>query len=503
MKIFRKIFQDPFFLAILSALLLRLSFPKFDCWILAWVAFVPLFFSAEKQKPVKVLLVSWIWGFVFFASTLFWLINVTIPGMLVLSACLGFYGVFFMMGYASLKERLSFFERIFFVPALWVLLEFCRAHLLTGFPWALLGYSQTYNLAAIQAADICGAFGVSFMVMFVNILIFEGIVSARAGKKFEGLRFLCPLLIVCLWFSYGSWRLVEDPGKSCGLKISVIQGNISQDIKWVTSFQERIFKKYSLLTEIVRLKQEPDLIVWPETAFPYYMEFNNEDLYLKDLARRLKIPILTGSMRFSDMRYFNSAVLFLSSGRLAKIYDKIHLVPYGEYIPLRKWMPFMANILPIEDFTPGKKYEIFAINGKECPEIHFGVLICFEDIFSGLAAQFVKKGADFLVDITNDGWFGDTASPYQHMQASVLRAVENRVYVVRSANTGISCFIDDTGRILGEVQVKGKSTYVTGSATTMVYKTDRHSLFTKIGDLFAVLSVFYALGIIFLRRRRP
>jgi apolipoprotein N-acyltransferase len=159
--------------------------------------------------------------------------------------------------------------------------------------------------------------------------------------------------------------------------------------------------------------------------------------------------------------------------------------------------------VPIEDFTRGKDFTVFSISSKYCPRLNFSTLICFEDIFSGLAAQFVRRGADFLINVTNDGWFGDTASPYQHMQASVLRAVENRVYVVRSANTGISCFIDDTGRILGEVQVKGKSTYVTGSATTRVYKTDRHSLFTKIGDLFAVLSVFYALGIIFLRRRRP
>ena len=489
----RSIIKNSFFLAAASAVLLRLSFPKFDLWILAWFAFVPLFFALRKHGGLKVFAISFFSGFLFFVLTVFWLIHVTVPGMFILSFYLGLYWAAFGLIYGSLKTRLNFWQRIFFAPCLWVSLEFARSHFLTGFPWALLAYSQTFNLAAIQAADIFGAYGVSFIVVFVNIALFEIIRDYPTKAPFKVPRLLIPLLILLAWLAYGSYRINEDPQRSCPFKIAIVQGNIPQEIKWVSSFQDRIFKKYQLLTDIIRLKNNPDLIIWPETAFPDYLEFGDNDAPLKDLAKETETPLLVGSIRFKDMRYYNSAILFSPKGAVLGVYDKIHLVPFGEYIPSRKILRFVERVLPIEDFTPGTEHEIFSVGGLRCPGIKLGVLICFEDIFGDLASRLVRRGADFLVNITNDAWFGDTSSPYQHMEASVFRAVENRVFVVRAANTGISCVLDDLGRSLVTVKgIGGKETFVTGAETSLIYKTGRRGLYTKTGDIFTFACMVYA-----------
>lgn len=502
MSILKKVFKNPFFLAVLSAVLLGLSYPKSNLWILAWCAFVPLFYSIDKQRPGKTLLLSFLSGFLFFALTLSWVVHVTVPGMFVLSAYLALTFAVFCLVYNFMREKLKSWQVLSFVPALWVLLEFTRSHALTGFPWALLGYSQAPNLMAIQAADIFGAAGVSFMVVFVNIFLFELFHNYGTQKPFVDHEVLIPFLIILCWLAYGAYRLHEPVVKRCALKVAVVQGNISQDIKWVTSFQDKIFKKYKLLTELVALKDEPDLVVWPETSFPDYLVSNENDGPLKDMAMGIKTPLLAGSIRLEKMRYYNSALLYSDVGKIRGVYDKIHLVPFGEYIPMRRLLPFVERILPIEDFTAGSRYEIFSVAGSACRGIKFGVLICFEDIFGEMSRQFVRRGADFLVNMTNDAWFGDTASPYQHMQASVLRAVENRVYVLRAANTGVSCFIDDTGRVFNAVQdLSGKETFVTGCQSGFVFKSGRRSVYTKTGDWFSILCIFYVAGMILGRWR--
>ncbi len=503
MKISKSIFRN-LFLAGVSACLLRLSYPKFNLWLFAWFALVPLFLALEGKRRSKAFLISLFCGVLFYVLTIFWLINVTVPGMVILSCYLGSYVAFFGLAYGYAKEKTGFWQRLFFLPSLWVALELLRAYFFTGFPWALMAHSQTSNLLAIQAADIFGAYGVSFIVIFVNVALFENIRAYRMNERFNMYRILIPFLILLVWLAYGSLRIKEDPKRSCPFKVTVIQGNIAQEIKWVQSLQETIFKKYKLLTEIAHLKEASDLIIWPETSYPEYLEFGENDKPLKKLAEEARAPLLVGSITLKDMDYFNSAILYSASGEVSGVYDKIHLVPYGEFIPCRKFCPFMQYLVPIEDFTPGEKYSIFSVSGVACPSINFGVLICFEDIFGSLASRFVRRGADFLVNITNDAWFGDTSSPYQHMQASVFRAIENRVYVVRAANTGISCIIDDAGRPLASVRDhNGKEAFVTGYISGFIYKTARSSLYAKIGDVFAFACALYALaGMLYLSFRR-
>lgn len=495
-----RIFKNPFILTVVSAGLLRLAYPKFDVALLAWVAFVPLFFALEQQRYAKAALLSFIAGFVFFLTTVFWLHHVTAAGMVVMSVYLSMYFVVFGCGLCFFLPRLLFWQRLVFVPSLWVVLEFVRGHLLTGFPWALLGYSQTPNLAAIQAADVVGAYGVSFFVMFVNVWIFEMLRSGRQGLRRARLRVVIPFVIIVIWMAYGLFRLnapkysTDSSGQIAPpLKVALVQGNIPQEVKWAQDFSRRIFDKYALMSEIAQMKEEPDFIIWPETSFSDYLDEGGNADALRALSFRLKTPLLIGAVRFQDKRFFNSAVLFSGEGEVEGVYDKLHLVPFGEYLPLRRFLPFLERILPIEDFTPGRNIKIFRVAGHG-REHKFAVLICFEDIFSDIARWAVARGADFLVNITNDAWFGDTSSPYQHMQASVFRAVENRVFVVRSANTGISCVIDDTGRVLTSVRsASGKETFVPGYAVGHVYRGWR-SPYRSLGDFLVVLCGFFVLA---------
>jgi apolipoprotein N-acyltransferase len=492
----------PWMLAFLSAALLRLSFPRPGIWLLAWVALVPLFFSLERKDTAQVFVMSFAAGYVYNVALLFWLIHVTVAGMLVLCAYLALYPAVFGLAWAYSRRYFSFGARLIFAPSVWIVLEFVRAHLLTGFPWAFLSYTQTPDIIALQGADLFGSWGLSFILVFVNVFIFEGL-SAPGGLALRSGRFLVPFAVVAAWFSYGFWRISQPVVQDDLTKVAVVQGNIPQEIKWVERFSEGIFRKHALLSELTVLKENPDLIIWPETSFADYLEAGVNDRELSDLAVRLNVPLVVGAVRFEDLHYYNSALLYDAQGRLATVYDKIHLVPFGEYLPGRRYLHFLENVIPIEDFTRGDDFHIFCVPSAAGCGLRFGILICFEDIFPELSRAFVARGADFLVNMTNDGWFGDTSSPFQHAQASVLRAVENRVYVVRAANTGISCIIDDAGRfVAGVADENGKETYVRGEAAAVIGATRRTSLYTRVGDALIPIVSFLIFGMIVWRRRR-
>lgn len=472
-------------MSVLSAGLLRLAFPKFDVWPLAWVGLVPLCMALEKQRLRHVVAVSWLCGFLFFVTTLYWLIHVTVSGLFVLAACLGLFFVFFGMAFRFAERCLSMFGRPFFLSGFWVLLEYLRAQSSMGFPWALLAYSQTGNIVAIQVADIGGAYMVSFYLVLVNAAVFELIRAVREKRPVGKKQIAVLLCFLAAWWGYGFFRVLEKPARKPLLNVSLVQGNIPQAVKWVPKFSDMIDKKYRILSELIRLKDEPDLLIWPETAVQDYLDIDaGDDARFASLARDIKTPLLFGSIRFSKERYYNSALFYDKEGRRAGLYDKMHLVPYGEYLPLRRALPALTHFVPIEDFTAGRKHAVFSVPGV-AGDVPFGILICFEDIFPDLATKLVVNGARFLVNITNDAWFEDTASPYQHMQASVLRAVENRVPVVRAANTGITCVIDDMGRVISRVEdASRKPTYVTGFVTERLWSVGRRSFYSLGGDIF-------------------
>lgn len=506
-------------LAALSAILLSLSFPGYDIEALAWLSLLPLFLIIKGASARNAFLWCWFSGTLFFFITINWVVNtmnnyggipfwVSLLILVLLSLYLGLYvGLFGLMTrYVTIKTLLPL---PFTAPLLWVSLEYARAHLLTGFPWASLGYSQYKFLHLIQIADITSVLGVSFMVVAVNAALFEVISLLNPhflGTEFNSVphgngmggfgkwRKIISVTAVAFLFllslAYGYYRLnrsYDIPEKS--LRVAVLQGNIPQDLKWDRAFQRRTIDIYKRLTAESH-QHQADLVIWPETAAPFFFQVPSsyrQELF--DLAQEENVYLLFGSPSFTapdtkradaDLNLFNSVYLISPQGESLARYDKIHLVPFGEYIPLSKILFFLEKmVVGIGDFVPGRDYTLFHV-----PQARFGVVICFEVIFPDLVRQFVLNGAEVMATITNDAWFGRSAAPYQHFSMVVFRAIENRVYFARAANTGISGFINPKGETLNASPLFAESALlqtISPSAT--------RTLYTAYGDIFAYISI--------------
>ncbi len=478
-------------LCLASALMLAFSFPRANIWILAWVAFVPLFLALENKNLIQSFLLGFITGIAFWWLAIYWLVHVTFIGTFVLVLYLALYfGLFCLI--LRPFTRCSRLYVLILAPSVWVLLEYARSHLLTGFPWALLGHSQYLNLAAIQVSDFSGAFGVSFLVVMANAAATESVWAIRRrlwGRLVKAVILMLAFLLPALY--YGHLRLAEQPqaGGKRSLRVSAVQGNIPQELKWEPRARSPIVNKYLSLSK-GSLDSRPELVIWPEASFPEPVEPGARYLdRVKEFCAKNKVALLMGAVTVSAGGYYNSAMLISGSGKEEGRYNKIHLVPFGEYIPLKKIFPFLEVVVPIGDISAGKDYTIFKLAGSPGRQpLKFGVLICFEDLFPGLSRSLVGKGADFLVNITNDAWYKDTSAAEQHFQSSVFRAVENRRPVIRSANTGISGFILPSGRHVWLKSESGKELFVEGFLTQEVWKAKNgQSFYCRYGDIFVLL----------------
>ncbi|MFH1888814.1 MAG: apolipoprotein N-acyltransferase [Candidatus Omnitrophota bacterium] len=498
-----KLIVKELLLCLLSAVLLILSFPDFNLEFLAWFAFVPAFFTLNNKTGKQAFLLFFITGVAFWSGIIYWLVHVTLAGTAVLILYLALYfGVFGLLIRPFTKRSTPYL--LIFIPSAWVLLEYIRGYLFTGFPWALLGYSQYLNLPVIQIADITGVWGVSFLVMMVNVMIYS--VFGSRFSVLEGIKkYFSVILCIFVTLSYGYYKIqrAANAEQRTPIKVSVIQGNILQELKWDKISRDFIMNEYFAISDEA-LKDEPDLIIWPEAALPVVLE--EEPAYyerVRDFIKARKTPLLLGAATLRDDIYYNSALLVSGEGKLVGRYDKLHLVPFGEYIPLRDIYSFLETIVPIGDFSAGKEKTVFTLPtpNSQLPA-KFSVLICFEDLFPDLSRGFVKNGAGFLVNITNDAWFKTSSSPYQHLSASVFRAVENRVFLVRSANTGVSGFILASGKIVSPVKDKyGNKIFISGYGTKDIFvSTQENSFYTRYGDLFMIICALLAGTAIFMRR---
>jgi apolipoprotein N-acyltransferase len=497
------------FLCLLSGVLLALPFNNGKFWIFAWFGFVPAFFALNNKSRRQAFFLFFITGIIFWWGVIYWLVHVTLAGTIVLVLYLSLYFAIFGLIIRPCTKHSTPYALIF-IPSVWVLLEFIRGHLVTGFPWALLGYSQYLNLPVIQIADITGTWGISFLLIFVNVAIVEIIWSATKSLCLRlGIVIVLLSLFLSLTLYYGyfclSRSVVSDTRYP--VRISVIQGNIPQELKWASNAKEYILGQYSYLTKEAA-KAGPELIIWPEAASPALLGEDEESFArIFALCKEINTPLLLGAVVKEGEDYFNSAFLLDNQGQIAGRYDKLHLVPFGEYIPLKKIFPFLETVVPIGDINPGKKYTIFEVpSPKSQVPNRLAVLICFEDLFPELSRKFIKEGADFLVNITNDAWYKRTSASYQHLQASVFRAVENRVFMVRSANTGISAFINPQGLVISTVSdSSGREIFIPGYATQeMVIEKRPASFYTRYGNIFLTLCfLFFLYGIIFLSKNKP
>ena len=510
----------PFFLISLSAVLLVLAFPKTDISFLSWIGFVPLMFALDGRDRVRSFRAGYLCGVLFFSGTVFWMTHVTVLGTILMVLYLGLYFAIFAVAYCFFSRTKLLF-RLFLLPAVWVVMEYLKAYLIGGFDWASLGHTQYKNLALIQIAEFTGYYGVSYLIVAANVAMKEALsFLSNKNSTIKSKDLLSAIIILLVMFltviGFGN-SVLRRQNNQKKISVGIIQGNIEQELKWFEPAWEDILEKHILLTKVVA-KENPQLIIWPETSFPGFLILKdekyqyspngvsfdkNEKFYsrIKQLAVDVGIPILFGVVSEENGQYHNSAVLLSKQGKLIGKYDKLHLVPFGEYIPMRKIFPFLASIVPIEDFASGKEFTVLSLplqnNNEDVAK--FSTLICFEDTVARLARRFIGEGAEFFVNITNDGWFKDTKAPFMHMQSSVFRAIENRKYLVRCANTGVSNFIDGKGKILKLVKDStNKSTYVTGVVVEDVYLNDKKTLYSKYGDLFAIFCIVFVLLGIFL-----
>lgn len=485
--------RNRFILAVISAFLLVLAYPKFNLEFLAWIALVPLFFAIQNQNAIRRFTIGYIFGTFFFYTILRWLGNVTIPGTIFLVSLVSLCPAIFCLLYNIRRPLYA----ILFVPSAWVFTEYLRTHFCTGFPWALLGYSQSFNVPIIQIADITGVFGVSFLVVLLNFGIY--LMLKKEPKRFYILFFIFILFVSVLAYAHRKSSRIYLTQR---LKVAVIQGNIPQEVKWDPHYRKFILDKYKTLTKR-SLDEKPRLVIWPETSVPGYLDEEGDlKKEITDLAGSGKVYLLVGTLREKGTKVFNSATLISDEGKIIENYDKIHLVPFGEFIPFGKLLFRMRDFIdkPIGDFDRGRDYKVFNFrvtdvmhqpdNIRKTTEFHhFSALICFEDIFPGLCRIFVKNGAKFLVNITNDAWFEKSAAPYQHLQCSIFRAVENRVPVVRAANTGVSCIISQKGKITEIVRTDGNETFVDGYVTGYIQPGFRKTFYTRFGDVFCFICI--------------
>lgn len=497
-------------LAALSGLLLTASFPKFNHGVLAWIAFVPLL-SAIKGGPARLgFRLGAIAGIVHYSTLLYWILEVTKTyGNLPLPLCavillllvgyLALYPALFCMAINALWRRWSF--SVWLGPLLWSALEFVRASVLSGFPWENLGYSQHNWLRLIQISDTVGVYGLSALIVAANFSFFiflDGLLVKRiaAWKPIFVIAILCGGIL-----GYGTWRIsVVDQAIAAArqIKVSLVQGNIDQSQKWLQSFQRETINRYARLS-MTATPAKPDIVVWPETSLPFYFSFDPVLTgEVVNLVRECGTHFLVGSPSFQEdrqqepqqiIRYFNSAYLLSPSGSTLGKYDKVHLVPYGEYVPFRRWFPFLGKIVEaVGDFESGKKGEVlsFEKNGKS---YKLGVLICYEVIFPELARSAVRHGADILVSMTNDAWFGNSSAPYQHVSMALFRAIETRRTLARAANTGVTTFIDPVGRRCEETRL-----FEEAVLTRRLPVMSGNSFYTQHGDLFAIACVAISIG---------
>ncbi|MDA8433162.1 MAG: apolipoprotein N-acyltransferase [Nitrospiraceae bacterium] len=493
--------------AVISGILVVLSFPVFDLYPLAWVAFVPFLLSLWGKTPKKAFLAGYVFGLVYFFGTLYWIyysINhyggvsflSSLSIVVLLCLYLGLYPAVFSLLFVKMIRRTEL-PALVIAPVLWVALEFLRSYALTGFPWASIGYSQYRFLHMIQVADITGIYGISFLVLAVNGAAADLFLLRRRVSEmplfptsYTVVGFALLVLAAVAAFGYGQWRLSQErPGNT--LRVSLVQGDIEQDEKWEPSYQGKVLDTYFDLSRRAA-GSSPRLIVWPETALPF--------IFGADAARTEKLigfeqglgtDLLTGTILLRQQSagrtlLSNSAILLDKEGKNVYEYDKIHLVPFGEYVPLRSVLFFVDKLVTgIGDYVPGKEYI-----RAETDFGSFATLICYEIIFPGLVRKFYTKGGDFILNITNDAWFGRTSGPYQHFGMAVFRAIENRKPVIRCANTGISGFIDSDGRVLARTRLFER-VVLPGAV-----KTDETlSFYTKYGDLFSYLCIVISIVI--------
>jgi apolipoprotein N-acyltransferase len=488
----RSVNPKTIFLPVLSGLLGFASLPAPGQAYLAWVAQVPLIlFVLRSQGGLQAFLGGVAAGFVQFALLLAWIPAVLVHYGGIPTVVAWFLFALLMIalalypGLACALTRISMRRAgiglVLFFPFAWVTTETLRSFtLFGGFPWMLTGYSQTDNGRLIQISDITGVYGVSFVILCVNAgtawVLDRGI---RRWRNYLPVLGAAGLVVVCL--AYGNLSLQRWDSLSPRYTAALLQGNISADDP--DDVMRRKFEQGYLLMAAGIKEPKVDLLVLPESPAPASFESDPEYReMLQKLAGRYRLGVVFSNIAYSeasgDQRYFNSAYFLGQDGSVRGRYDKIHLVPFGEYVPLKSFFFFMQSITQeVSDFSPGREPVLV-----DTPAGRMNAIICFEAVFPELVREFVVGGSQLIINLTNDGWYGNSAAPYQHLAMARWRAVENRRYLLRAANSGISAIIDPAGRVSTSTRLLTKDICL-GRFDFVSCR----SFYSRRGDLVAIL----------------
>lgn len=480
-------------LAGISGAMCIASFPRTNMWPLAWICLIPLFFSLKFTNRKRSFIVGGFFGFIYATGIAYWIfiaLNTNgnagfVTSFVFILLVVGgggavYFGIYAFGWHEIMRILPRGIPRATAVACWWVVIEYGRAHLLTGFPWGLLGHSQYNWLHLIQIADITGVYGVSFLLVLVNVILFETLGRRPDLNSAFSIMYVSLLLTVTL--AYGAIRLYEIEttvnSSGQGKTVAVIQGSISQTAKWKTENQQRIIDRYLLYSEKA-LRMGAEMIVWPETVVPIYLQ-NKVPSEITDLLEKYHATLILGGPRYAgtppNYMFYNSAYQ-ITPQKIKNVYDKIHLLPFGEYFPFGFIDILKTRYAGPREYAPGEKNTIFT-----SPAGEFGTLICFEGIFPERAKALAAHGAEFFINISNDAWFGRSSAHLQHFSIFVFRAIEFRRQVMRSSNTGISGFIAPTGRI-----VKTLTPYQEGYLTAAAIPNDTATVYYRYGDLFSLI----------------
>jgi apolipoprotein N-acyltransferase len=540
-------FRGRFPLAIIAGLLLASAFPDFGIAGFAWIAPGLILAAALGKTAGEAWRIGYVAGLAHYLGSLYWLLNIPVKGFPILGwiALAAFLALFpATWVWLSLKisglrrqspgenwpvilreiSKLSWSRRMAWAlrsAAIWVALEMLLARIFGGFPWNLLGDSQFRIVPLIQFASFTGVYGVSFLIVWtsVSLLCAAASILGKPNERSPWMaEIILPFTAVVAVFVYGFHQLEKPAQTRRELKATLVQPGIPQTLIWDETKNRERFQDMMQLSE--RALAEPsDVLIWPEASLPGTPFDENGEIGspIAELARRHHAWLIIGGddaeATATETNYFNASFLINPDGKLANSYHKRGLVIFGEYIPLERWLPFIKWFTPITgSYTPGDhavQFELSTAGPNGTPQkFQTSVLICFEDVFPHLARKSVEPDTDFLVNITNDGWFGEGAAQWQQAAAATFRTVENGVPLIRCANTGITCWIDANGRWVQKFTAKNGSVYGIGFMTATIPLPDRHpqTFYNLHGDWFGWTCVGFTIAIVLAiawERRRP
>jgi len=500
--------------ALASGLMLAASMPSLDLWPLAWIAPLLLLAAIRGRRGRAAFNIGWIAGSSYYAAMLYWIVGTittytvipTAVALLILALmalAAGTFIGFFALTLEWLAE--AGISRVVAAPLCWVVLEWLRTFFPLAFPWGLIGYSQYSALVIVQLADLAGVYGLSALLMFSAASLSELFCDGLSRH-----RTLAVATVVLLTSSllYGTLRLrqIESRGARAELRVGVVQGNIAQSEKWRPENQTRTLDRY-LQASAVAAKNGAQLIVWPEAAVPFLLNDDARGKRLTEFSRQSGVELLVGApgrrrQPGGEFKHYNEAWQITPELGVAGSYAKMRLVPFGEYVPWGGLFGLVDRIVEgVADFGQGSEYVIFAGpelvgDGGGTQRLRLAALVCYEGIFPGLTRRFVASGAELLVNLSNDAWYGRSAAPEQILAMVAMRAVENRVPVIRATNTGISALIDASGRIRRRTALFEEAVFV-----DTVQLAAGRSLYVLVGDLFVYVCIAVLVLLVALRLR--